>query len=300
MKKIMKKLILLLINLLGMVYLTYAQTNSNNMKIYFFCPRWGSESLSWDAFCEKVKKAGYDGVETGLPLDENEKKAILETLKKHNLLLICQYYQSFERDFDTHYQNYEKHLRNLAAAKPMLINSQTGKDYFTFEQNKKLIELADKISKETGIKITHETHRNKFNFAAHITKDYLEKLPNLRMTLDISHWCNVHESLLDDQPEAISLALTRSDHIHARVGHQEGPQVNDPRAPEWADALNHHLIWWDKIIEIQKQKGTSIFTITPEFGPSNYLPALPYTRQPVANQWDINVFMMELLKKRYQ
>jgi len=36
-----------------------------------------------------------------------------------------------------------------------------------------------------------------------------------------------------------------------------------------------------------------------EFGPIDYLPSLPYTRQPVANQWDINIFMLQLLRKRY-
>jgi hypothetical protein len=41
-------------------------------------------------------------------------------------------------------------------------------------------------------------------------------------------------------------------------------------------------------------------TILTEFGPPDYLPTLPYTRQPVASQWDINVHMMQLLKKRYQ
>ena len=37
-----------------------------------------------------------------------------------------------------------------------------------------------------------------------------------------------------------------------------------------------------------------------EFGPPHYLPALPYTQQPVADQWAINVHMMQLLRKRYQ
>jgi sugar phosphate isomerase/epimerase len=65
------------------------------MKIKFFCPRWGSEQLPWDEFCFKVKEAGYQGVEASVPFDEQEKDIILNALKKHNLLLIGQYYQSF-------------------------------------------------------------------------------------------------------------------------------------------------------------------------------------------------------------
>ena len=126
----------------------------------------------------------------------------------------------------------------------------------------------------------------------------MEAHPTLRLILDISHWCNVHESLLDDQSETVKLALSRTDHIHTRVGHAEGPQVNDPRAPEWKDAVNAHMGWWDQVVEQKRREGKRITMLT-EFGPVDYLPALPYTRQPVANQWDINKYMLDTLRKRY-
>ncbi|HRG80840.1 MAG TPA: sugar phosphate isomerase/epimerase, partial [Cyclobacteriaceae bacterium] len=113
-----------------------------------------------------------------------------------------------------------------------------------------------------------------------------------------SHWCNVHESYLSDQEETIAMALNRTDHIHARIGHPEGPQVSDPRAPEWKQAVETHFGWWDKIVERKKKEG-KLMTFLTEFGPPDYMPTLPYTRQAVANQWDINVYMMEVLRKRY-
>ena len=130
-------------------------------------------------------------------------------------------------------------------------------------------------------------------------KPYLDKLPNLRLTLDASHWCAVHESYLDDQPDALQAALARTDHIHSRVGHPEGPQVSDPRAPEWKDALEKHLAWWDKVVALQKRTGAPL-TVTSEFGPVSYMPTLPFTNQPVTSQWDVNVYMMQLLRKRYE
>lgn len=39
------------------------------------------------------------------------------------------------------------------------------------------------------------------------TNDYLEKHQELKLTLDIPHWTCVHESLLEDQKEALELAL---------------------------------------------------------------------------------------------
>jgi hypothetical protein len=40
-------------------------------------------------------------------------------------------------------------------------------------------------------------------------------------------------------------------------------------------------------------------TFLTEFGPPLYMQTLPYTLQPLADQWAINVHMMKLLRQRY-
>src|SRR6202790_1755828 len=132
------------------------------MKILFFCPRWGQEQVEWDVFLQKVKNAGYDGVEASLPFDENDKAAILNSLQKHGLQFIAQHYETVDKDFNVHLRQFERRLMNLASARPLFINTQTGKDYYTFEQNEQLIALARKISTETGEKIVHEPQRDMF------------------------------------------------------------------------------------------------------------------------------------------
>ena len=270
--------------------------NAASMKILFFCPKWGQESMPWDAFCQRVKEAGYDGVEAPFPGDAATRQQALDALKKHNLQYVAMVF--YNPNPNAHLKDYEQQVRTAAGMKPLFINSHTGKDFTTFEQNKAVIELAAKLAKETGVRVIHETHRGRFTYAANATKTYLDQLPDLRLTLDASHWCAVHESSLDDQPEAMQAAIARTDHIHCRVGHPEGPQVSDPRAPEWKNALEKHMGWWDKIVALHRQKGTTL-TITAEFGPPAYLPTLPFTNQPVTNQWDVNVFMMQTLKQRY-
>jgi hypothetical protein len=52
------------------------------------------------------------------------------------------------------------------------------------------------------------------------------------------------------------------------------------------------------VIERKKKNGERM-TILTEFGPPDYIPTLPYTRQPLSDQWAINVYMMKLLRKRY-
>lgn len=271
------------------------------MKVQFFCPRWGSEKLAFPDFVKLVVEAGYDGVEMSLPLDNpKEVTYMIRALKDAGLLFIGQHWETSTANVQQHKNEYLERLHNLKTGNPVFINSQTGRDFFSFEKNMEILEVAASFTANTGMQVVHETHRGKFSFAAHITKDYLKANVNLRISADFSHWCNVAESMLEDQEEAIDLAIERADHIHARVGFPEGPQIPDPRAPEWKDILNKHLSWWDRIIARARTEGRNSFTITPEFGPYPYMTILPHSQAPISNQWEVNVFMMSLLKERYR
>jgi sugar phosphate isomerase/epimerase len=272
------------------------------MNIKFFCPRWGSTGLSWDDFLSNVKDAGYDGVEYGIAnsTPASELEMVCRNAEQVGLLLIAQHYETSDLDINIHADNFAAWYRKIEPFNWLKVDSQTGKDFFTFQENIKMIDVASAFSDRTGIPVYHETHRGKFPFAAHITKEYLQRLPDLKLTLDISHWVNVAESFLENQPEAVELALQRAGHLHARVGYPEGPQIPDPRSPEWQEALNIHLQWWDKVVHrINSQSDDNVVTITPEFGPHPYMVHLPGTGLPIADQWDVNVFMMQLLKERY-
>ena len=181
---------------------------------------------------------------------------------------------------------------------PVLINSHTGSDFFTLEQNKAFIIIANKLSEKHNIPVYHETHRGRFSYTLPDTQKYIDAIPDLRLTLDISHWMVVHESLLQGKDEDLEDTIERTDHIHARVGYAEGPQVNDPEAPEWKNALDRHLDIWEQIIKKGWERQDGVFTITSEFGPADYLQTLPFTRVPVADQWKANVFIMNAIKNR--
>jgi sugar phosphate isomerase/epimerase len=266
------------------------------MKIKFFCPHWGSKHLDFTDFLGKVKAAGYDGVEMSVPLENSDREEIVKKIKKYGLLHIAQHWETVITEFQEHKKEYRERLLNLTSTNPLFINSQTGKDFFSFEQNAELIKIAADVSKQTGIKIIHETHRGKFSYAAHVMFEYMARLPDLRIGFDLSHWCAVAETFLHDQPQTVKLAISRADHIHARVGFPEGPQISDPRAPEWKEAVDIHVEWWKRIVERNRAEGKTLFTITPEFGPYPYMTILPHTQQPIANQWEVNVYMKDMLK----
>jgi sugar phosphate isomerase/epimerase len=276
-----------------------AFTANQNFELKIFATNWGFDG-SVDAFCAKAKKEGYDGMEIGWPDDAKEQQEMFAALKKHNLQVgfLCGAWQENPAEHFTYFKKIVTGAARQTTQRPLYINCHSARDYYGFEQNKKFIDFTTGLAKETGIKILHETHRSRILFAAHVTRAYIEKIPELRLTLDISHWCNVHESMLGDQKETVALALERTDHIHARIGFQDGPQVNDPRAPEWEYAVKEHFAWWDKVVERKKKNGERMTFLT-EFGPPFYMPTLPYTLQPLSDQWAINAHILQLLRKRY-
>jgi sugar phosphate isomerase/epimerase len=272
------------------------------MEIKFFCPRWGSEQIDWNTFLKKAADGGYNGIEYAISSDTSTQALDLawDAASRHNMLMIAQHYDTTTPDFMRHCETMAVWLERIAVYRPLKINSQTGKDFFSFQQNKTLIAYAEEFSKRTGIPVVHETHRGKFSYAAHVTRDYLMQLSSLKITLDVSHWVCVAESYLEEQSEALTLAIHRTEHIHARVGYPQGPQVPDPRVDEWSPAVNKHLQWWDRIVERQHLNNSeAVLTITPEFGPKPYMILLPDSRQPIADQWSVNEYMLQLLKIRY-
>ncbi len=272
----------------------------NHFKLKLLATNWGF-SGGLDAYCEKVKKEGYDGIEIWWPLEKKDQDNLFASLKKHDLevgFLCAGSDSNYQKHFDQFVQMIDGAAKQTIQ-RPLYINCHSGRDYFTYEQGKTFIDHTTALTKSTGLKICHETHRSRLLFASPVARHYMETIPELRVTFDVSHWCNVHESLLEDQQETVDMTLQRVDHIHARIGHAEGPQVNDPRAPEWEHAVKAHFAWWDKIVEIKKQKG-DVLTVLTEFGPPDYMPTLPYTRQPLSDQWAVNVYMMQLIRSRYQ
>jgi sugar phosphate isomerase/epimerase len=276
-----------------------AFVQNKNFELKIMATNWGFRG-SVDDFCASAKKEGYDGIEMWWPGEKKGQDDLFAALKKHSLA-VGFLAGTWESDYRKHVDSFKRMIdaaANNNVQKPLYINCHSGKDYFSYNENKAFIDHTTALSKQTGILICHETHRARMLYSAPAAKQYMQQNPELKLTFDVSHWCNVSESLLQDQPETMTLAVDRAEHIHARIGHPQGPQVSDPRAPEFEGAVKAHMGWWDRIVARKKEKGERL-TILTEFGPPDYMPTLPYTRQPLADQWAINVHMMHLLRKRY-
>jgi sugar phosphate isomerase/epimerase len=269
------------------------------MQIKILSPLWGHEHIALEAFLQKVKTAGYDGLETWLPDDPGDKRFLFDYLEEQEMYLVTHQHQASGSTFDKFRADYLRNLHLCAEPRPLVINSHTGRDYFTLEQHLALVDTAAEFSEKTGVMVLHETHRGRLGYSPQMTETIFDLRKDFRITADLSHWVCVTESMLEHFAGIVDEAIDRSLHIHARIGFEEGPQVPDPRDPEWKYALDHFFGWWDRIVAVNKASGRAILPITTEFGPPPYMPVLPFSGKPLSDQFEINCHMMNLLRERY-
>ena len=230
-------------------------------KIKYLCTYWGCENLSAKEFLKYVVDNGYQGVEINFPNEEHfvqefllELKSIRENIESEFIFIAQQVLDNKTESVDDYIKRMTSRLEFLVSLKPNAINSHTGKDFFDFSENCKVLNVTEQISKESGIPIWHEIHRGRFSFHLKTLLQYTEVFPNLKLIADFSHFCTVSESLLDDQKHFLNKIYSNSVHIHARVGASQSPQVNNPFAPEWKEHLDRFVGLWQDIVEVQKKK----------------------------------------------
>ncbi len=276
------------------------------MELKYIRTFWGCESQSARIFLRESIEQGFSGVEINFPDDDGfiqEFMAELHMIRNEHptFTFIAQQVLENRAETATEYtERMSERLNFLIGLKPDAINSHTGKDFFDFEENVAIISAAEHLSEQAGIPIWHEIHRGRFSFHLKTLLNYLGVFPNLKLIADLAHFCVVSESDLSDQHELLTQMYQNIQHIHARVGFEQSPQVNHPFAPEWKQHLDRYVNWWTEIIQCQSKQGKAQFTITPEFGPFPYMPQAPFSRNPTANQQEINLQMKDYLQKHWK
>lgn len=243
---------------------------------------------------KKIANAGYDGVEAPISHIQNREK-LLKLLEFYNLEFIA-----LITTRNNHEASFEEQLHEAMKFDPFQIVSHSAKDCMTFDEKLRFFHKAVALEKLEGIPIGHETHRGRAMFTPWMTADLLRQIKDLKITADLGHWCCACESLLENQTDNLSVVFERTIHIHGRVGYNEGPQVPDPRAPEYIKELETHENWWMEIYKERKKKKFDYITFNPEYGgmKPRYMHSLPYTDQPVADSWDICFWTAQRFKNQ--
>lgn len=243
----------------------------------------GTPFLAWQDALPEVKRApvAYAGVEFPV-LMVKDPDELREALDTHDLEYIPMVF-TFGDTVKEHLAALRQQLDTARQVPHRLVVCHGGRDSFSESDAVAFFEGALALERDLDLVIAHETHRSRILYNPFATVRLLQRFETLKLNCDYSHWVVVCERLLDDQPAILEACAERALHVHARVGFENGPQVSDPRAPEWQTHLDAHERWWDLIWTAQKQRGVTRSTLTPEFGPPSYQPVAPHTQAPLAD-----------------
>ncbi len=150
------------------------------MKIKYFCTTWGMESLPREELFRRMHEAGYDGVEMGVPADQEERRRLRSLLREHQLDFVAQQWTTGPTP-EAHAASFEEQYRRAVELEPLLVNSHTGKDSYSTGQNLVIMRRAQALEEELRLPVTHETHRGRSTFCIGATCALLEALPSVRL-----------------------------------------------------------------------------------------------------------------------
>lgn len=265
---------------------------------------WGFDGAPAEA-AAMARAANFDGLEAPAPNDTaklHEFAAVLADNQLDYIAEICtagSYVPDRKATPAQHLDDFEAKLLRGKPLNPLFFNVMAGCDAWPIATQidffQRLVEIADKHDAICSL----ETHRSRSLFNPWVTRDIVRAVPQLRLTCDFSHWAVVSERLPDSEWDVIVELAEHAHHIHGRVGYEQGPQVPHPAAPEYAAALVSHQRCWEAIWRSQQRRGYMLTTMTPEFGPDGYLHHLPFTDMPVADLWQVNVWMGEIERTHF-
>lgn len=266
------------------------------MKLKLIRQLWGIDK-PWDEVFERIRQAGFSGVEIALPFLEPV-DSTKEMISRFEFDLVPMIFTEGDTVKD-HIESFRSQLRRAAEFDPILVTCHDGRDAFSQADAIEYYESVLRVEQDFGCKVAHETHRGRILYNPWTTADLLDRFGSLQLCCDFSHWVCVCERLIDDQAAIIDQCAERALHVHARVGYNEGPQVPDPRVPLYEPELEAHERWWDTIWASQRERGMTISTLTPEFGPPPYMQTHPSTGEPASDLWEVSNWIARRQAERF-
>ena len=245
------------------------------MALRVFASAWGN-ATHWGSLrrlMDGLQFKGFAGLEASLldlGKDADARRDVAKQAKDRGLELIVGLY--------SHWTDYEgtwaaaspaEHLDQLrrqvdasAALDATHINVHAGCDSWPEDVSTRFYEDAQSLVPANA---SFETHRGRPLGHAFQCERILSAVPGLRLTADPSHWHVVHERFLDmntrDERVLMNTVAGRVDHVHARIGNEERPQL---AAPFDDDAAAWHVAFW------RKCWAAGARTACVEYGPAPY------------------------------
>jgi len=255
------------------------------MQVQFYKALWGMPETV-PAAIQKIHDAGFDGIEAPL----GQIRAVRDAGFTGPVIPML---------FGDNPATLAEEIEACKAVRPTKITIHAGTERMDVEAGKAFFAKLLPSVKDSGLEVNFETHRGRLLYEPIGTAKLLQEFPDLFVCADLSHWTVVCGNMLDGYGTELPLVYARTRHIHARVGHTEGPQVPDPRAAYWSGAVDKFFTFWEGMKAAAEKRGDTVLTIDPEFGPPNYLWTNPKDGQPLADLWDVCVWTRDEIKRRW-
>lgn len=188
----------------------------------------------------------------------------------------------------------------------LYINAQVMDSFVIGAKAESLLkELVDE-AKAHAIPLYVETHRGRVTQDLHRTIDYVNAIPDLRLTIDLSHYVVAGEMTgnLEQVDPYFDVLLKRTSSLHARVSNGEqiqidiGPNGEHPMVPHFLRWWTSGLTYWIK----QARPGDSL-PVLPELGPPDYaITKHPHLRahEEISNRWNQALLLKKLLQEAWK
>jgi hypothetical protein len=226
----------------------------------------------------RIAEAGYDGINGMLP-EGKEAEQWHRLLDQYNLSYSVNAYPKTAEELEVF----------LSKAKSFgrvdFVNVQVMRPFLVGDHAVKLLADMAELSRSACLPAYIETHRGTITQDLLRTVEYAERLPELGLTIDFSHYVVAGEmrTVSDEAEELLQTLLSRTKSIHARVSNGEQVQIDIPMLAikgeegaverEFEDPmLKHFQRWWLGGMRSWRQgaKEDEVLPFICELGPPPY------------------------------
>ncbi|MDX8346541.1 sugar phosphate isomerase/epimerase [Cognatiyoonia sp. IB215446] len=238
--------------------------------------------LPLDQVCEMVAQAGFDGMAIDLGAsDIAVANAVRPHMEAHGLTpLIVAFPKTIESLEDTLHMAADfgaPFVDVIGQVMPIALDDMV-------PVIEAWMDMADRI----GVPIQFETHRNCITNDLFVTLQLLERIPDMRLCADLSHYVVDREfwfPLSDHDMGLMSLILQRSDSFQGRVASRQQIQLqlDFPQNKKWVDLFKG---WWrEGLADWRKRNESGDCIFVCELGPPEYAMTDAQGRE-MSNRWE--------------
>ncbi|KAI0102994.1 xylose isomerase-like protein [Nemania sp. FL0031] len=250
----------------------------------------GDDFVEWTRRFSEWKGLGYDGIEVDTYcffLSESQLQRLQILCSEAGLKISALIFTGWGATIgprprgltpDVQLGIYRESLRIASILKPVRVNSHSGSDFWTPDEAVYFFQRTLDIDREMGFEgmVCHETHRNRAFYTPFMTDYVLQRVPQLKITADFSHWVVVGERLMDEgeeDRELLDRVIPHVYHIHTRIGTTQSSQCPAPTDPAFTAERESFERIWLQIIKYRAGKDPNCtITWVPEYGPFPYHP----------------------------